>query len=294
MNESATRIGYRRGEEPESLLEREWLVTNGLGGYACGSLSGALTRRFHGLLIAALPPPLGRTLMLNQIREELYVGDTAHCLTGQEPMNGDLVLPGSSLDDFSLELGLPVWRYRCGNASLEKRIFMPHLSNSTVVIYRLLESPGPVRLRLSPAFNVRVHEGALARAINVDEHGTPEFPFALRATRDGLEIAAGDPFPAVHLLLQAGGAASFVAASQVAELLYRVERSRGYDFHGPVFSPGYYEIVLEPGTSATLLASTAAWPELEGMAPEALLAVEQARRKQLLEVAHPAVQQGLG
>src|SRR4029077_16932953 len=56
---------------PEVLAEREWLVTNGLGGYASGTLLGAITRRYHGLLIAALPAPLGRVVMLNQLTEHL-------------------------------------------------------------------------------------------------------------------------------------------------------------------------------------------------------------------------------
>ena len=61
------RIGYRRGEDPRMLREREWIVTNGLGGYASGTIGGEPTRRFHGFLIAALLPPRGRVLAVSSL-----------------------------------------------------------------------------------------------------------------------------------------------------------------------------------------------------------------------------------
>ncbi len=292
MNDGTiSRCGFRRGEDPTALIEREWLVTNGLGGYACGSLAGVLTRRFHGLLVAALPPPLGRTLLVSQLREELVMGDTVHFLCGQEPMNGDVALP--TLEHFSLELGLPVWRYQFGDVSLEKRLFMPHLSNTTVVVYRLLGTSRPVRLRLRPAFNVRAHEGRLAREIRVDGQGHAEFPYQLRETTHGLEIAAGDVYPDVRLGVQAP-ARGFTFQPEVTDLLYRIERNRGYDFHGPVFSPGYYEVQLGAGESTAVVLSTCAWEELDGLDAGELLAAEQERRRQLLDAAHPVLRDGMG
>ncbi|HEY6556170.1 MAG TPA: amylo-alpha-1,6-glucosidase [Polyangiaceae bacterium] len=293
MNDvTVSRTGFRRGEDPEALLEREWLVTNGLGGYACGSLAGVLTRRFHGLLVAALAPPLGRTLLVNQLREELVVGDAVHSLCGQEPMNGEVALP--TLDHFTLEHGLPVWRYRFGDVSLEKRVFMPHLSNTTLVVYRLLSAPCAVRLRLSPAFRVRRHEGELWREISADARGNPEFPYELSETPHGLEIAAGDSFPDIRLAVRAPSEVRFTREPQVAELLYRIERNRGYDFHGPVFFPGHYELNLSAGDSAAVILSTSEWNELAGLVPDALLEAELERRGQLLRAAHPAVRDGMG
>jgi predicted glycogen debranching enzyme len=291
MRESTvSRCGFRRGEDPSTLLEREWLVTNGLGGYACGSLAGVSTRRFHGLLIAALPPPLGRTLLASQLREELVMGDVVHSLCGQEPMNGDVTLP--TLEHFSLEQGLPVWRYQFGDVALEKRVFMPHLSNTTLVVYRVLGASQPVRLRLRPWFNVRPHEGTLAAAIRVDAQGRVEFPYRLRETPSGLEVAAGEAYPDVRLALRPS--ARFTRDPEVTELLYRVERNRGYDFHGPVFSPGFYEVPLGAGESTAAMLSTSEWDELDGLDADELLAAEQARRQQLLEAAHPALREGLG
>src|SRR6266851_5134674 len=104
----------------ELLLTREWLVTNGLGGYASGTVSGAMTRRFHGLLIAALPGPIGRVVMLSHVSElvRLPDGQCVH-LGGAEFTGGRLELPGAGyLTEFALEEGLPLWRYRFASFTL--------------------------------------------------------------------------------------------------------------------------------------------------------------------------------
>src|SRR5215217_3862003 len=114
---------------------REWLVTNGLGGYASGTVSGALTRRFHGLLISALPAPRGREMMLNALYEQVWMPDGSTVLLGAEE-RGDtgLRLNGAIyLAEFDLEFGLPVWRYEFGAVKLEKRILMPHGQNTVLV-----------------------------------------------------------------------------------------------------------------------------------------------------------------
>jgi hypothetical protein len=107
----------------DAQLDREWLVTNGLGGYAMGTLAGIPTRGYHGLLIAALPAPLGRTLLLGPLREQtrLSTGELLH-LSGAEYVGGHREWDGGrSLADFRLEAGLPVWRYRLEGKLLEKR-----------------------------------------------------------------------------------------------------------------------------------------------------------------------------
>src|SRR5947199_4771061 len=99
--------------ESETLVSREWLVTNGLGGYASGTVSGAITRRYHGLLIAALPAPLGRMVMWSHVSEFLRFSDNdVISLGGEERAGGQLDLKGADcLREFRLEDGLPVWIY---------------------------------------------------------------------------------------------------------------------------------------------------------------------------------------
>src|ERR1700682_3799854 len=99
----ASRVCYRRGDPPAALLEREWLVTNGLGGYASGTASCAPTRRYHGYLIAALPPPHGRVLYLNHLEERARFDDDGR----------ELVLcREAALEQLRVEGGLPPWRHR--------------------------------------------------------------------------------------------------------------------------------------------------------------------------------------
>src|SRR5438067_12901965 len=92
----------------EVLLSHEWLVTNGLGGYASGTLAGVASRRYHSLLIAALPAPLGRQVMLNHLSEMLRLPDgSTHFLGGEERAGGTLEMPGAEyLREFRLEHGL--------------------------------------------------------------------------------------------------------------------------------------------------------------------------------------------
>src|SRR5262247_4406642 len=99
--------------DPVLLLTREWLVTNSLGGYASASVSGACTRRYHGLLIASLPAPLGRMVMLSHFGEEIALPDESIVDFSSEELSEDHVNHHSAefLREFRLEAGMPVWRY---------------------------------------------------------------------------------------------------------------------------------------------------------------------------------------
>jgi hypothetical protein len=118
------------GLDPVLLLTREWLVTNGLGGYASASVSGACTRRYHGLLIASLPAPLGRMVMLSHLGEEMVLPDETIVDFGGEELNEEHLDLHSAqfLTEFRLEAGLPVWRFSIRGSV--KRLSMPHLENT--------------------------------------------------------------------------------------------------------------------------------------------------------------------
>src|SRR6187551_3142798 len=109
-------------ELPELTHHPEWLVTNGLGGYASGTISGALTRRYHGLLVAALPAPLGRMVLFNQLSEFLIFNDGTSVRLGfeEQPEPGILRSSLQHLVEFRLEAGLPVWKFVVEGTTLEK------------------------------------------------------------------------------------------------------------------------------------------------------------------------------
>src|ERR1022692_3083553 len=109
-----SRVGWHCDEQnaSEALVDREWLVTNGLGGYASGTLAGVVRRRYHGVLVAALPNPFGRTMMLDQLVEYLRFPDgTVRRLCAEETGGGTAMHGTEHLEEFRLELGLPVWTY---------------------------------------------------------------------------------------------------------------------------------------------------------------------------------------
>src|SRR4051812_45908469 len=160
-DESVRRLtwGGPDSADPVTLLDHEWLVTNGLGGSASGTVAGVVTRRYHGLLVSALPAPHGRTVMLSHLAEQLRLPDgTVLAFGGDERVEDELDVPVvNHLAELRLELGLPIWCYELGGYVLEKRVLLPHLQNTVHVSYRLLSGPGPVRLELRPSLHFRAH-----------------------------------------------------------------------------------------------------------------------------------------
>src|SRR5690625_4047236 len=113
----------RGGSDPEPLISREWLVTNGLGGYASGTISGVNSRRYHGFLISAEPAPFGRVNMFSHLLERVWLPDGREIELGRvQRVGSDPCIPGSEvLQEFRLEAGLPFWTYRIDQFLIEKR-----------------------------------------------------------------------------------------------------------------------------------------------------------------------------
>src|SRR5712691_2728997 len=132
-------------------LRREWLVTNGLGGYASGTLAGVNTRRYHGLLVVALTPPVGRTVLLGGLVEWASYDGHRYPLCTHEWGDGTIDPHGyRHLQAFALDGMLPVWTYALGDALLEKRVWMPDGSNATFIQYRLERGTRDVELEIMP------------------------------------------------------------------------------------------------------------------------------------------------
>src|SRR3954452_23144448 len=110
-----------RGEDARQLLRREWLATNGLGGYASGTICGSVTWRYHGLLIAALPAPYGRMVMLNHLAEYLRLPDGRTIqFGGEEPTRPDDPLATRHyVTEFRLENHMPIWRFELDGIVVE-------------------------------------------------------------------------------------------------------------------------------------------------------------------------------
>jgi len=241
---------------------QEWLITNGLGGYASGTVLGIPTRRYHGLLIAALPNPAGRVMMLSSLPCQLRMKDGTRVDVGWGPPNHSA---NKRLDlvEFTLELGLPVWRYQGHGITLEKRIVLSYQTNTTMVMYRLVEG-GPVRLELRPALQFRGHDDPVSTAV-------PE-AYPLHAYGSRIEIVAPNNVPSLRLHL-AGGRTSFVVEPLIVpDLAYSTEASRGYESRGQLFSPGRFRADLEVNGQVALIASTEGWDTIMAVSVDGTVA----------------------
>jgi predicted glycogen debranching enzyme len=270
----------------ELLLDREWLVTNGLGGYASGTVSGAVTRRYHGLLIAALPAPLGRVVMWSHVSEFLrFSDDDVVSLGAEERAGGQLDLKSADyLTEFRLEDGLPVWTYRVRQVVVEKRVLLPHLQNTVHISYRVIAGAKPPRLELRPAFHFRHHEAP------VDDDLVA--PYKLTAVDGRYEITAPRrKLPPLRMRLCGCKSAFTIAPSQIHEVVYRIEQQRGYTYQGELWSPGFFRVDLTEQNTATLIGSTEPWDIIDVLGPEDVLAAERERRARLLHAAIPKARQ---
>ena len=272
--------------EADPHLNEEWLVTNGLGGYASGTVSGAITRRYHGLLIAALPNPLGRMMMLNGLSERLRLPDRRVVYTGAEELAS--VPPESTLQasEFRIEVGLPVWRYDLDGFSLEKRLLLVYRQNTVQVTYRLLSGDGRLRLGLRPAIHFRGHD----QPVNAED----KRKYVLTVCDDHFEITADADLPTLRLLARGPSAAFTFDRKETESVPYATERSRGYDWKGSLWSPGYFRSDLAVGDSITLTASTEPWETLRALGPEDAHIAEVNRRSLLLAAAPPTLREGFG
>ncbi|HWA98439.1 MAG TPA: glycogen debranching enzyme N-terminal domain-containing protein, partial [Pirellulales bacterium] len=271
---------------PQVLVEREWLVTNGLGGYASGTLSGACTRRYHGLLIAALPAPLGRMVMFNHLSEELRLpGGRVIRLGAEERPDEAIEHDAAVLAEFRLEDGEPVWTYEVDDCILEKRIVLTHLQNTVHIVYRMLRAPSTLRLRLRPSFDFRPHESEVTAG--------PTHPYLVTASGDRIEVQSRN-LPTLRMRLSAPSAAFVLDGGRYRDVFYRIERSRGYESRGRLWNPGYFRTNIGDGQHASLVASTEEWDMLLAVSSDEALEAERLRSDRLVVQADPRAHSQMG
>ena len=260
----------------DAVLQREWLVTNGLGSYASGTVAGANTRRYHGLLVAALRPPVARTVLVAKMDEEIEYDQRTFYLGANEYQDGT-INPGGfvHLERFALEDGLPVFLYRLGGPDelmLEKRIWMEHGQQTTYVRYRLFRqpadaqnggaasqpdgAPAAVGVEAPAAITITLLPFVAYRDYHDQQYGSVDRHFAVTeiAPADGsapneasgiagCKIIAFDGAQPYHLIALSGQRASLDFTPMDVwywRFLHRQERERGLPDTEDYYLPGLF------------------------------------------------------
>jgi predicted glycogen debranching enzyme len=253
----------------------EWLVTNGLGGFASATISGTITRRYHGFLIAALPAPVGRMIMLNNLEVALERADGSVADVRQ---SGRFI-------DFTLDLGLPSWRYEIDGVVIEMSIVLPSGQNLLHASFRVRDHSQRVRLRLSPLIDFRALEAPVGQL--------PAREYVLTAQGQRYEVTAGPDFPTLRMTLVGGAAGTFTAdGGSRRECFYEAEARRGYEARGWMWSPGYFAGELRADCPMTLIAATEPWHTINALNPEEALSFECERRRRLVALADAPARTG--
>ena len=219
-------------------LGREWLVTNGLGGYASSTVLGINTRKYHGLLVAALNPPINRRVLLTKLDEELKIGTETYALGANEFR--DVIHPEGYrfLSDFVLN-PLPTYKYAVEGVSLQKTIFMPYMKNATAVIYEVFNPlEEKVSIRVSPLVNSR-------HIYSITDKDTLPWRFVQKRCGEAVVIEPSDSLSS--LILSSGNDNSFVEDSWwVEKIFFRVDASRRESSVDDYFGPGWFKFSVDP------------------------------------------------
>ncbi|MBI3014468.1 MAG: glycogen debranching enzyme family protein [Candidatus Tectomicrobia bacterium] len=229
---------------------REWLCTNGLGGYASGTVAGTLTRRYHGLLVAALQPPLGRTLLVAKLDETMEHDGLRRPLFTNRWADGTVDPHGyRQIQEFRLEGTTPVWTYAGADALLEKRVWMEPGANTTNVRYYLLRAAAPVSLELKALLNYRDYH-ASTRGL--------DWQMDVEAIPNGLRVVAFAGAQPVRILAPHAEAVPVHIWYEGFELLR--ERERGLDHLDDHLHAGTFRFTLRPGKALTVILTIAEAP----------------------------------
>ena len=251
-------LGRTFVNDATAATRREWLVTNGIGGFAAGTLAQVPTRRYHGLLVAALRPPLGRTVLLSKIDEIVrYNKNTYELGAARWRSTGDRHWPQGylHLERFHLEGTIPVWTFALGEARLEKRVWMRQGENTTYINYRLRHAAQTLKLDLQALVSYRDFHNL--------SHGE-DWQMGVESVDNGLRVQAFDGARPFYLLSKE--AASVAQHQWYFDYVLQREVERGLDFETDNLYAAHFALRLKAGEACTIVASTEPTPLLDGAA----------------------------
>jgi predicted glycogen debranching enzyme len=233
----------------DEAIQKEWLITNSLGGYAASTVLGINTRKYHGLLVAALHPPCNRTVCLAKLDEEICVGNNVYQL-GANEFHGAIFPQGYKfLKAFSVA-PFPRYVYTAQGIEVTKTIFMPTGKNAVAAVYAILNGSGSdVAFRIYPLLTCRHFH------LVVDKMRSP-LGFSQQQSSREVEVAFNHPKATVAARATAG---EFIEkANWIERLYYREEDRRGESSTDDCYQPGYFEVSVSPEQETEFAVVTAA------------------------------------
>ena len=218
-------------------LQKEWLVTNGLGGYASSTILGINTRKYHGLLVASFSPPVDRRVVLSKVDEELIVNRNTFPF-GANQFEGLTYPRGYEfLEEFALK-PFPTYTYVAGDVQLQKTIFMPHMKNATIILYKVSNTnKAPAKILLKPLVNVR-HFHA------VTERRKLSFEFVQEPAKNQTLVRHTNP--QLNVLLSSTRGTYSPTGQWIEKVYYRTDHIRGEAHFDDYYQSGIFQIEIKP------------------------------------------------
>lgn len=258
-----------------TIVRKEWLVTNGLGGFASSSVTDLHTRRYHGLLVAALRPPLDRTLLLSKLDATAYYGSKAFPLFANEFSDSTVDPTGyHHLESFQLQGLTPTWVYRLSDAWLEKTVWMEYGQNTTYIRYNLKQATQAVTLILIPLCTYRGYHS----------HSQGGWTLGVTPTLNGFTVHAFAGAQPYHLVATRGNFQ--LGPAWYWGFHHRTEQYRGLDSREDLLAAGQFRVMLEPGQDVTFTCSTEISTPQDGAT-----AYERERQRQMALIANQSASQ---
>jgi len=247
----------------------EYLETNGLGGWSSSSITGAHTRRYHGLFVAAINPPTDRMVLLSKLDETIILGEGRHELSCNV-YNGDVIHPNGNqyLESFTKDF-FPEWIYEVNGFQLKKTICMIHDENTVVIKYEVLKADSPFNLELLPLM--------AARGYHELGHISPRMHWDVDFNNG---IFHNQPDGVNNVYISAPGSTYQQTPRWFNNFKYSVEQYRGLDYTEDLFNHGTFTVQLEDGDELNIIIST---KNPEGRNANELIRQELRRRKKLLK-----------
>ena len=218
----------------KNALEKEWIITNGIGGYASATIIGANTRKYHGLLIAPINPPSNRKLILSKLDESIEIGEKKYELFTN--LGKNYISHGYKFQESFVKEYMPIFTYKVENVEITKVICMEHGKNTVGVYYKIRNGQKKSKLILAPIVNFRdIHNINKNHIYNIKEH--------IKGQKIEIKVDNNSP---IYMKISEGNYIEHINDT-FYNMFYLEEEKRGFESEENLSVPGRFEVLIDPG-----------------------------------------------